>query len=442
MKVEKIREKDGKLELLVELSVAEAANELQRAAAIEIGRKGFGYNQQTSEKSPADFLREQLGAIEAAFLLDEGVMRHRATFALTAAMVDTIGTPVFRCSEHIEEGKPFKYQLVCVPVPDFELSDYGPVSITVPSSTVKDEEIEAELRRMAQAAATTATDTSHDVVLKGDKVELALETTQDGKKIRPLCAPSREYATGTLTMPDDFDEAIIGMKVGETKTFTFWGPEMELDADGKPIMKEYETTATVKRILSAVAPELDDNWAKTVKPGIETLSDLRKEVEKRLAAQHETEFERTAEMFAGNELAKRLEGEITDLVYGVAVKEARENLERQLKKNNLTMDAYLQKENMTQEQLNNALMIQVRTQLTRQFALNAYAKHYGLVANDHDLDLFFESIAPGKANLAHQDFDRDGRIYAARCAALRLKAARMAVEEAQITRLGESQQAE
>ena len=230
--------------------------------------------------------------------------------------------------------------------------------------------------------------------------------------------------------------------MGETKTFTFLGPEMELDADGKPIMKEYETTATVKRILSAVAPELDDNWAKTVKPGIETLADLRKEVEKRLAAQHETEFERTAEMFAGNELAKRLEGEITDLVYGVAVKEARENLERQLKKNNLTMDAYLQKEGMSQEQLNNALMIQVRTQLTRQFALNAYAKHYRLVASDHDLDLFFESIAPGKANLAHQDFDRDGRIYAARCAALRLKAARMAVKEAQITRLGESQQAE
>lgn len=439
MKVEKIREKDGKLELLVELSAAEAAGEIQRSAAMEIGRHGLDY-QQGSETSPADFLREQLGSVEAAFLLDEGAMRHRATFALTAAMVDTIGTPVFRCSEHIEEGKPFKYQLVCVPVPEFELSDYGPVSITVPSSAVKDEEIEAELHRMAQAAAVTATDTSHDTVIKGDKVELALETTQDGKKVRTLCAPSREYSTGTLAMPDDFDDAIIGMKVGETKTFTFMGPEMELDENGMPIMKEYETTATVKRILSSVAPELDDDWAKTVKPGITTLADLRAEVAKRLAEQHEAEFQRTAQMLAGNELAKRLQGEISDLIYGVAVKEARENFEHQLQKNDLTMDAYLQKEDMTREQLNNALMIQVRTQLTRQFALNAYAKHYDLFANDNDLDLFFESIAPGKANLAHQDFDRDGRIYAARCAALRLKAARKAVEEANITRLGESQQ--
>ena len=32
MKVERVREKDGKLELLVELSVAEADQEIQRAA--------------------------------------------------------------------------------------------------------------------------------------------------------------------------------------------------------------------------------------------------------------------------------------------------------------------------------------------------------------------------------------------------------------------------
>ncbi len=439
MKVEKIREKDGKLELLVELSIAEAANDAQRAAMIEIGRHGFDYKQD-GETSPVTFLRERLGEVEASFVLDEDVMRRRAPFALTAALIDTIGTPVFRCSEHIEEGKPFKYQLVCVPVPDFELNDYGPVSITVPSSNVKEEEIEAELNRMAQAASVTETDTSHDVVMKGDKVELALETTQDGQKVRALCSLSREYVTGALSMPDDFDDAIIGMSVGETKTFSFMGPELELDADGKPIMKEYVTTASVKRILSSVAPAIDDNWARTVKPGINTLEELRAEVTKKLAEEHEAEFQRTAQMFAGNELAKRLEGEISDLVYGVSVKEARENFERQLKSNNTTMDAYLKDNDMTLEQLNNALMLQVRNQLTRQFALNAYAKHFDLFANDHDLDLFFDSIAPGKANLAHQDFDRDGRIYAARCAALRLKAARKAVEEANITRLGESSQ--
>ena len=83
----------------------------------------------------------------------------------------------------------------------------------------RDEEIE----RMVKASSINVTDETHETVVKGDKVELKLYTTMDGKKVRPLCTEGRQYSTGSQTMPDDFDEAIIGMKVGETKTFTFLG---------------------------------------------------------------------------------------------------------------------------------------------------------------------------------------------------------------------------
>lgn len=437
MKVEKVREKDGKLELLVELSVAEADQEIQRAAAYEIAKRGLSYDAEAGV-SPIDFLNEQLGQAEVPFLVDEGIMRHRAPFACTAAQVDIIGAPVYRCSEHAASGKPFQYQLVCVPVPEYELESYDPVSITVPSTEVKPEEVDAEIARMVQAAPLAVTDTSHDEVVRGDKVELAMQTTMDGKPVRTLCTEGREYSTGSFAMPDDFDEAVIGMKVGETKTFAFQGPDIMPDADGNVKMDDYETTVTVKRILESTVPEPDDEWARTVKPGIESLAQLREEVERDLRAQHEDDFQRTAQMIAGNELAKRLVGEIPDIIYGVAVKEAREGLDAQLRSSNQTMDAFLAQQGMTQDQLSSALMMQVRTQLTRQFAMNAYAKHFGLVADDDDLDAFFESIAPGKANMAHADFNRDGRIYAARCAALRLKAAKRAVEEADVKRIGAS----
>lgn len=438
MKVEKVREKDGKLELLVELSVAETDQELQRIAAYEMAKAGLSLDD-ADDQEPIDFLMDKLGRAEAPFIFDEGIMRHRAPFALTAAQVDTIGAPVYRCGAHAQSGKAFSYQLVCVPVPDYELDSYDPVSITVPTYAVKEEEIDAELARMAQAAAVSVTDTSHDVVMKGDKVELAMDTTMNGETVCALCTEGREYSTGVFAMPDAFDEAVIGMKVGETKSFTFEGPDIVPDADGNVKMDEYATTVTIKRIIEAKAPEPDDDWAKTVKPGIQSLAQLREEVAKKIREQHETDFDRTAQMFAGNELAKRLVGEIPDLIYGVAVKEAREGFDEQLRRENRTLDAFLAAEDMTQEQLSNALMMQVRTQLTRQFALNAYAKHLGLVVNEDDLNAFFESIAPGNANLAHADFDRDGRIYAARCAALRLKAAKRAVEEADVKRLGSSE---
>lgn len=435
MKVERVREKDGKLELLVELSGAEVAEEIQRIAAFEIGKNGYEFDHE-SKVSPAEFIRDRLGNVEAAFVFDEGIMRHRASFALTAAKVDAIGTPVFRCIEHAEEGKPFEYHLVCVPVPEFELEDYGPVTITLPSYTVKTEEIDEEIQHMAEAAAISVTDDSHDVVRKGDKVELAMQTTMGGSKVKPLCTEGREYTTGALAMPDDFDDAIIGMKVGETKTFTFMGPDLAFNEDGSVKMDEYETTVTIKRILGSETPEMNDGWARTIMPGVKNMADLREKVAEKVAKRHEEDQQRQAELLASNELAKRFKGNISDLVYGVAVKEARENLNNRLKDQNQSLEQYLAKEGLTQEQLNQQIMMQVRNQLTRQFSLNAYAKHKKLAVNDNDLNLFFESIAPNQANLAHADFKRDGRMYAARCAALRLKASRLLVENAIIKRVG------
>lgn len=435
MKVEKAREKDGKLELLVELSVAETEEELQNAAMAVVARNGYGADRADYE-TPLERVRARMGLVEASFVLDEEIMRRRAPFALSAVRVDTVGAPVYRCSEHAAEGKPFGYQLVCVPVPRFELESYDPVTITVPFEAAKEDEVEAELARMAETVLVPVTDASHDVVSRGDKVELAMETTQDGHRVPALCTEGREYSTGTFAMPDDFDAGVIGMKVGQTKVIGFEGPRLELDEAGKPIMEKFESVVTVKRIVGSKTATMDDEWARTVKPGIESLDDLRADVRERVRQRHEADFMHAAEILAGNELAKRLKGEISDLVYGVALKEARGNLQDSLCNDNLTLDAFLTAQDMTREQLDQALLMQVRSQLTRQLALNAFADHCGLNVFDEDLEAFFEAVAPGKANAAHQDFLRDGRMHAARCAARRLKAARLAVEQAEIIRQG------
>lgn len=103
-----------------------------------------------------------------------------------------------------------------------------------------------------------------------------------------------------------------------------------------------------------------------------------------------------------------------------------------MREENISLDDYLKREGIEKDQLNNTLMLQVRSQLTRQFALNAYAKHENLVADEQDIEMFFESVAPGQAKQAMADFRRDGKMFAARCAATRLKAARKLVEEAEI----------
>ena len=201
-------------------------------------------------------------------------------------------------------------------------------------------------------------------------------------------------------------------------------------------MKTYECTATVTRILGMKAPELGDEWARTTLPGVKNMADLRKKVAEKVREQHTDDYNRQAQTLAGNEIAKRLEGDIPDLIYGVALKEAQENLTSRLKEENTTLEEYLKKEGLEKDQLNQFLLMQVRGQLTRQFALNAYAKYKGMKVDDADLEAFFESIAPRRARQAQADFRNDGRMFAARCAALRLKASKELVAEADIKEPG------
>ena len=63
---------------------------------------------------------------------------------------------------------------------------------------------------MAETVLVPVTDASHDVVSRGDKVELAMETgPRLGHRVPALCTEGREYSTGTFAMPDDFDAGVI-----------------------------------------------------------------------------------------------------------------------------------------------------------------------------------------------------------------------------------------
>ena len=59
MKVEKVREKDGKLELAVELSGKEVEKDMQQVAAREIAKKHYQVNHKDDD--PVAFLKKHLG---------------------------------------------------------------------------------------------------------------------------------------------------------------------------------------------------------------------------------------------------------------------------------------------------------------------------------------------------------------------------------------------
>ena len=110
--------------------------------------------------------------------------------------------------------------------------------------------------------------------------------------------------------------------------------------------------------------------------------------------------------------------------------EARKTLHKSLKEQGQTLEDFLKQQGMEEQQLTMSVMMQVREQLVRQFSLDAFARHEGLSVEDADIDSFFDAISPNNAVAARKDFERSGKLFAAKGAALRLKANRLLAEQA------------
>lgn len=386
----------------------------------------------TPDKTPKELVTEVLGEEAVQKFLDMFVMNQAAPFAISEKKVSTIGLPSFFSEDVAKEDNPFTFSMTVVIKPSYSLTSYEPVEITVPPFEVTPEEVDAYMAEKTKNSTYQDTDTSHDVVEKGDMLELSLKTEQDGKELPALTADARPYETGAFLMPDEFDEAIIGMKVGETKTFDFEGPTFEMDETGNPVMEKYTSTVTVKRLLRDVIPAVTDAWVEKNVPGCSTVVEYQEVLKKELEEQKALEYRHYKNFLAASELAKRLDAKIPDEVYEASRDELLQTLNMQMQQQGMTHEQFLQQQGMEEQQFSMMVMLQVREQLTQQLAMDALIRHENMQLEEGDYDAFFAVMAPGKEAQARKDFEQSGRVSVAQEGALRLKANEWLVAHATI----------
>lgn len=417
----------GRLVLTVTLAAGEMAERIRRAAIAVANREHIAPDPSTT---PVQAVEDKLGCEEAEARIAEQIMDEAVPFALDKAGVDIVGLPTYLSAHPAQKDKSFEFAMECVAVPSIELPSYDPVEITLLPTEVSCDLVAEQIDALARQHSEQKADGSKRVIARGDTVELAMETVKDGERVRGLCRPKNRYTTGSASMPDGFDEAVVGMEVGQTKDIEFEGPGIGVDNEGNPVMERYRSTVTVRSVLTDVVPDVTDEWVRATVPDCSTVAELEAKIARSLEAQLDDDRMRQMEQLAAGELAKRFDATIDDAVYDAVMAEAKKSFLADLERQNTTLEAFLEQEHMEEQQLSIALMMQVKDQLVRQLSLEALADHLALDIDEADLDGYFETIAPGRADQARKDFERSGRMRAARAAARRAKANRYLVEHA------------
>ena len=149
-------------------------------------------------------------------------------------------------------------------------------------------------------------------------IDLAMKATDDkGEEIPSLTTENRPYGLGANLFPAEFDEQLVGLKKGQTATFT-----LDMPAD-PPIMlsalagktEKINFEVEVKVVKKKIVPEVNDEWAKE-QMGFESVEDLRARIAESVTSQKADMMPRLKENACLYALAERVEGDVPEAMPG------------------------------------------------------------------------------------------------------------------------------
>jgi len=216
-------------------------------------------------KAPAKLLEARIGK-EA--MLDQVVgdaVPGRYTEAVTSSDVRPLGQPEIEITNK-EYGQDLTFTAEVDVRPEIELPDLEGLKITVDPIEVTDEEVDTELQNLRARFGTLKG--VERAAENGDFASIDLSATVDGEDVPEAKTEGLSHEVGSGQLIEGLDDAIVGLKEGETRVFT------TTLAAGDHAGQEAQVTVTVKSVKERELPEPDDEFAQLASE-FDTIDELK-----------------------------------------------------------------------------------------------------------------------------------------------------------------------
>jgi trigger factor len=189
----------------------------------------------------------------------------RYTEAVTTSDVRPLGQPEIDITNK-EYGQDLTFTAEVDVRPEIEIPDLEGLKITVDPIEVNDEEVDTELQNLRARFGTLKG--VERAAENGDFVSIDLSATVDGEDVPEAKTEGLSHEIGSGQLIDGLDEAIVGLKEGETRVFT------TTLAAGEHAGQEAQVTVTVKSVKERELPEPDDEFAQLASE-FDTIDELK-----------------------------------------------------------------------------------------------------------------------------------------------------------------------
>ncbi len=199
--------------------------------------------------------------------------------AANEAKLRVAGQPRISEKEGAPEGE-LLFDAVFEVYPEVKLGDLSAAAVEKLQAEVTDAAIDKTLDILRKQRRTFAQRAMDSAAQDGDRATIDFEGKIDGEVFPGGKAEAFQFLVGEGQMLKEFEDAVRGMKSGESKTFPLNFPE---DYHGKDVAgKQADFLVTVKKLEAANVPEVNDALAKSLGIADETVAGLRADIRKNL----------------------------------------------------------------------------------------------------------------------------------------------------------------
>lgn len=195
------------------------------------------------------------------------------------AKLRVAGQPQITEKEGAPEGQ-LTFDAVFEVYPEVKIGDLSTAEIEKVSTEVSDAAIDRTLDILRKQRRTFAQRAADQAAADGDRVTIDFAGKIDGEAFDGGKAEGFQFIVGDGQMLKEFEDAVRGMKAGESKTFPLPFPA---DYHGKDVAgKTADFLVTVNKIEAAHLPEVDEALAKSLGIADGTVEALRADIKKNL----------------------------------------------------------------------------------------------------------------------------------------------------------------
>ena len=298
--------------------------------------------------------------------------------------------PIIAPAVELTSRSPLTLTLTFVERPEVKVKGADKIRIEKKAAAVEQKDIDRMTDYLRSQYRTTAP--ADRPAQDGDQLIIDFAGTAGGKDVEGAKASGYRLVLGSKTLIPGFEEALIGLKKGDAKTFTLTFPADYHAEHLRGVAVEFQVT--VQEVEQVAVPAFTDAFVKEHHLGASS-EDLRKKIGESLRGQREQEDRQRRENELFDAIRERTQIDLAPELVANEERAVLEDLQRNLEREKLSFEEWLQRTGKTMDQFRQDMVDEGKKRLTLRFAIQWLIKERAIDATAQELDAEREMTLAG-----------------------------------------------